>query len=108
MALVVAFLSSKTKSLHFFPIIMDGALVLPLAISGVIEASATRRPRMPFSVADFSKVGGVMTLLFLIVLVVAVCTRAAPKMKRTRPLVRAVANQTVTGCFIACGKMKGT
>jgi hypothetical protein len=45
-----AFLASaaaSTMSEHFSPIMMQGALVLPLVSVGMIEASATRRPSMP-------------------------------------------------------------
>ena len=41
-------------SAHFSPIMMQGALVLPLVSVGMIEASATRRPscRAPAVVVD--------------------------------------------------------
>jgi hypothetical protein len=38
---------ARTMSEHFSPIMIEGALVLPATIDGMIEASATRRPSMP-------------------------------------------------------------
>src|SRR5204862_7095229 len=39
----------STMSAAFSPIIIDGALVLPDVSVGMIEASATRRPAMPWT-----------------------------------------------------------
>jgi hypothetical protein len=37
----------RMRSAAFSPIIIEGALVLPLVTAGMIEASATRRPSIP-------------------------------------------------------------
>ena len=39
--------AASTRSETFSPIMMQGALVLPLTIVGMIEASATRSPAIP-------------------------------------------------------------
>src|SRR5581483_2534567 len=39
--------AARTMAAHFSPIMMQGALVLPLVKVGMIDASATRRPAMP-------------------------------------------------------------
>src|SRR4029453_4022929 len=39
--------SSKIIAVHFSPIMIEGALVLPPGTCGMIEASATRRPARP-------------------------------------------------------------
>ena len=39
----------STMSAAFSPIMIDGALVLPDVSVGMIEASATRRPAMPWT-----------------------------------------------------------
>ena len=41
--------AASTISAHFSPIMMVGALVLPLVSVGMMEASATRRPAMPWT-----------------------------------------------------------
>src|SRR5688572_14495094 len=48
-ALRIAVAAASTISAHFSPIMMVGALVLPLVSVGMIEASATRRPAMPWT-----------------------------------------------------------
>ncbi len=44
--------AASTISAHFSPIMMQGALVLPLVSVGMIEASATRRPWMPCTLSS--------------------------------------------------------
>src|SRR5437867_12651636 len=45
---------ASTIAAHFSPIMMQGALVLPLVSVGMIEASATRRPPMPCTLSSGS------------------------------------------------------
>ena len=60
------------NSAHFSPIMMEGALVLPLEITGMIEASATLRPSMPwtFSFASTTAMGSFSPVHWLLVIVV--------------------------------------
>ena len=44
--------AASTISAHFSPIMMHGALVLPLISVGMIEASATRRPWIPCTLSS--------------------------------------------------------
>src|ERR1700682_5887688 len=41
--------AARTMSAHFSPIMIDGALVLPATMEGMIEASATGRGPIPWS-----------------------------------------------------------
>ena len=41
--------SSSTIAAHFSPIMMLGALVLPATTCGMMEASATRNPAIPYT-----------------------------------------------------------
>ncbi|KAL2716010.1 hypothetical protein V1478_013686 [Vespula squamosa] len=45
----LVYISSLIMSLAFSPIMITGALVFPLTMAGIIEASTTRKPFTPYT-----------------------------------------------------------